>query len=346
MKYPALIGQSLLAEMTTLDDGTIPAPPDCYMLDLSHGTPATIYGNGGKRLTSTLRALTGDSVTLINGAWGNSALLAGNADPSYPWLHWSNYAAPSPLLNFWGMCDGAGIVPDCLVWGQGQRDYFNSGGYPDVNTAYYNAVGTMYAATLAHFNRTAAQMPLIISPSAAYSGVKGVSQHVIAAQMRFAIDGHDPNVSLGTSQWGIPTRDGTHYTLPGYELYGCQLAGSISSRYGTAGSMQGAGPRIISGTRTGSTIMLDLQLYGSHLQYNTNLTGFQLWAQDWSFQPTCYADCYNDQVRLQMSWVGGTWVTYEMNALQDGSNPFRSVYDPSACGKGYVGPPLPYAILC
>lgn len=346
MRYPALIGQSLHAEMTTYDDGTVAAPPNCYMLDLSHVSPAAVYGNGAKRLCAALNAMTGEPITLINGAWGNTALLAANSDPNYPWLNWQNTNAPSPLSSFLGMCDSNAFVPDCLIWGQGQRDYYNSGGYPNINGSYYSALGTLYSIILGHFGRTAAQMPLIICPSGPYSGVNGNSQDVMAAQVRFATDGATAGVSLGVSQWGNPTRDGTHYTAPGYEMYGCQLAGAISSRYGTAGSMQGAGPQIVSGVRSGSVILLDLDLHGSNLKYNTGLTGFQLWAQDWSFQPGCYADVYYDQIRLQMNWVGGTWVTYQYNAQQDGSNPFRSVYDPSGCGKGYVGPPMPYPFLC
>ncbi len=229
-----------------------------YVWNSSVATFSTPVGDGHGALLATIRQALNIPVGIINVAVGQTAIAAWQ--PGQP-----NYQ------NAIAQITAAGNDCGAIIWGQGESDAANT----LVNPAVYQAgLTAIYDGLRAALNRTAAQLPWVMAVIGRNARELGTSygdnaswQSVRTAQLAWAAV--TAGAKIGAFGIDMPMTDSTHYTNAGYAEIGKRLGRSIA-RVLTPASVgyDGAGPKIISASRSGAAITVQCDLQG-----HASLTG-------------------------------------------------------------------------
>jgi hypothetical protein len=197
----------------------------------------------------------------------------------------------------------------------------------------------MYGAILAHFGKTAAQMPINV-----WTGLRGAgwptSRNILNAHQIFCSTVAGAN--LGVSYYDAACPDGIHPDATSSQIMGLRaaaLALKNLSVFGCGGA--DCGPRIISADRFAHIIILKTAGHPLRVEPWRTLSGFQIWWNDFSGQATVSDARIIDActIQLKMPAALGTreYVTYQADCGQPGGS---AVYDTQDIGFPTIGMPM------
>ncbi len=212
----ALLGQSLIQAWTTATDAP-PAPdPQTALWNGSDWAPVT--GNGAIWFANCLRQLLQSPIKIYQAAVGGSALCPISANPD-PNQHWLTGDTGRPYRLFLEQIWTSNVVPDFIIWNQGQQDYWQTP-YWD----YLSAIGQLQTNILSACGKTPETLPIMVMPS----GPHVLTTHMAEVRRAQLDILRYPGFKPGPSQDDLATVDGTHLDAAGYAEMGRRAAACVA----------------------------------------------------------------------------------------------------------------------
>jgi hypothetical protein len=172
-----------------------------------------------------------------------------------------------------------------FLWCQGEADTGVGTSY-NAPTAYRAALDAIYTAVKNQTGRSAAQLPFLLAVTGRHEGQSGNDmgwQNIRQAQMEWCAT--TAGAVLSHMTYDLPMADMFHYTAPdGYAEHGKRFGRSAAKAVGA--TVYGAdGPKILSATRQGAAITVQVALNGSAALQTSGtgaLSGWQVSADDFA----------------------------------------------------------------
>jgi len=236
--------------------------------------------SGRDALMSILNATTSSQVLYLHGAAGGSSVLKDAASSGDLTNYWWNPDTNSagPMLGAWyAVCQEAGVVPNDVLWDQGEAEShkIDHPSFPTVTRAAYKA------GMLSVFNWMRSKNPLLnvgivqlgIRTSGYTSTYKGI-QTVVDVQNEIIAENSWAYFAYARHDLQVFT-DGVHYYDAAYTTMGQRGARAILRRNGVVISGGTLGPRLVSATRSGVTVTVNLTHDGgTDFTPTTGIEGF------------------------------------------------------------------------
>lgn len=204
-------------------------------------------GNGACELGNDLISqMSGSTIQYLCAPVGGTSLCSvSNVGAGY----WLDTGATAPLQNFFNIITAAGVVPDAILWHQGETD-----GISTNYQAYFDGLNELYARILRFTGKTSATLPFVLNVVGP-SNLGGNISEIRRAQIEWVTG--TPGARVGAYCYDLPTSDGMHFTASSYQSIARRAAKSLLKLWGFCAT-DGQGPKLSIIQHSGASIRLGI----------------------------------------------------------------------------------------